>query len=178
MFIKQPDIGIQYTGWIRFVSHIADSMEANGRRRELSSLYNYPINTTTSTEWETKIPDEWEEDNEWCVITQFKSSLGGSPTLAIELLSGNMVIVSRTDLGKQWLYDQPMIKGERLKFKTHIRWTGLNNGYIQIWMNSRLIVDFKGVTYFAEATKGPYFKIGIYMATVSKVIKRTIYHRV
>ena len=178
MFINQScNDGSINPGWIKFVSHITDSIVANGRRSEYSDIYRYSLNTGTTTYWETKIPEDWEEDDKFCLITQFKTPLGGSPTFALALGGSNLHITTLNDTGKTWLYNEKMIKGERLKFKSHIRWTALANGYIQIWMNGRLIVDYSGVTYYEAAEEGPYFKMGLYMDRTSEVVKRVIKHK-
>jgi len=195
MFIKQrySDANIQYDEkGIRFMSHINDGIVANGRRSELSSLYTLKQDTQQYIEWETLIPDDWENDTGWCVIAQVHKvgGVGSGPNFAVELTGDNMIIKVR-DVKSQshYIYQKPIIKGERLKFKAETRWTTLNNGYIRVYINDILEAEYKGSTNYEGATGGGYFKLGMYMGfpyledgilneKAVQVKKRVIYHRI
>ena len=179
MYIKQcyNDQSIQYTGGIKFVSLITDKPVANGRRSEYSSPFKLPMDTQYSFSWQTRIPDDWESDDNWCVIAQIKPG-SGPPVLAVELYGDDMQIIVRNDLGTHTIYREPMIRGEWLKFDIHMRLTTFTNGFYHLSVNGQSLVDFDGQTVMSMDGYHPYFKCGIYMSQKSKVTKRCIEHRI
>ena len=178
MFIKQGynEQSIQYEGGIKFLSLISDELVANGRRSEYSSLHNLPQDTQRNISWQTRIPEDWVEDDEFCVITQFKAG-EGSPIFAVEIYESDMQIIVRNDEGDHKIYRKPMTKGEWLSFDLRSRFTVLNNGYHYVSINGRQIAEYNGITNYSSGID-PHMKIGIYMSKNSLVAKRTIEHRI
>jgi len=174
------DNSIQYEGGIKFVSLIMDELVANGRRCEYMSLYRHPLERQTGFEWQTKISEDWEEDDRWCLIANVHQvdSQYTSPPFAVELVGDKMLILVRDKDGVHFIYSKPMIKGEWLKFRVGARFTAKNNGFIKVYINGNHEAEYNGPTYFPDTETGPYFKCGIYMSQKSKVVKRTIEHRV
>ena len=44
----------------------------------------------------------------------------------------------------------------------NIKWSKRDDGYLNFWINGKQVVYFSGQTYYIRATKGPYFKFGLY----------------
>lgn len=57
----------------------------------------------------------------------------------------------------------PATKGEWQDFVVNVRWTHLSTGFLKVWLNGDLLVDYTGPTYLDYgAGRGPYFKMGDY----------------
>lgn len=53
--------------------------------------------------------------------------------------------------------------GEWHDFVMHVKWTHESSGFVQIWLNGDLKVDYVGETYLDYGSEnGPYFKMGNY----------------
>jgi hypothetical protein len=172
-----------YTGGIEFTSLLSDPDVALGRRSEYSDSWLQPLGTTWSYSWQLRLPVDWEQDSEWCVISQAHPSGvpgGTSPSFALEIYQGNLRVRVRNDADSSGVeYDQPAIFGDWLKFELSVRWSTTTTGNLTLKMNGAEIVSVLAqANYYEAATDGPNFKCGLYIADLSAVAKRTIEVRV
>jgi Polysaccharide lyase len=108
------------------------------------------------------------------VIAQWKQYCGSdtcsaiNPVIAIRYVSGKFFITVQTDSAKTTIYQTTdEIRNKWLDFRFNIRFSRLNNGQIDAWINEKQILSFKGVTCYSFNTgykeKGSfYFKTGLY----------------
>lgn len=104
-----------------------------------------------------------------------------SPVLAIRYIGGVLRITQ--DLEKKFivLYQQKTdLRNRWLDFKFHVRFSPNQNGHVKVWLNSKQLIDFKGITANSEssATGYPspghfYFKMGLYRNVMAEPM--TIY---
>ncbi|MBE2204638.1 MAG: heparin lyase I family protein [Chthoniobacterales bacterium] len=61
----------------------------------------------------------------------------------------------------------PYTKGRWHDFVVHVKWTHLPTGFMKIWINGELKLDYAGPTYldYGAGSAGPYFKMGNYKGT-------------
>ena len=62
----------------------------------------------------------------------------------------------------------PYKLGQWNDFVLNVKFSGAQsandtNGFMKVWVNGQLAVNQTGQNYFGEQTKGPYFKLGLYM---------------
>lgn len=58
-------------------------------------------------------------------------------------------------------------KGKWIDFVQHAKWTGDQDGFVMLWMKIgdgpfKLVVDYKGRTWWNDEDHSPYFKMGLY----------------
>jgi len=90
-----------------------------------------------------------------------------SPVLAIRYVSGKLfVTLQTTDKTRNVLWETDKeIRGGWLDFKFQIRFSRQDDGEIVVFLNSDKIVDYRGVTSYAEKpfdNNSYYFKMGLY----------------
>ncbi len=59
------------------------------------------------------------------------------------------------------------LKGRWIDFVQQAKWTGNSDGFVKLWMRVdrepyRLVVDYRGSTWWNNEDRGPYFKMGLY----------------
>jgi hypothetical protein len=59
------------------------------------------------------------------------------------------------------------LKGKWIDFVQHAHWTGDETGFVKLWMKVgdeefKLVVDYRGRTWWNDEDHGPYFKMGLY----------------
>jgi hypothetical protein len=108
------------------------------------------------------------------VIAQWKQYCGNdtcsanNPVLAVRYVSGQLFITVQTDSGKTTVYQtNDEVRNKWLDFRVNVRFSRLNNGQVDAWMNEKKIVSYKGATCYSFKTgyneKGSfYFKTGLY----------------
>ena len=108
------------------------------------------------------------------VIAQWKqycdddTCSANNPVLAIRYVSGQLLITVQTDSGKTTIYQtNAEIRNKWLDFRFNVRFSRLNNGQVDAWMNEKKILSYKGATCYSFKTgynaKGRfYFKTGLY----------------
>jgi hypothetical protein len=109
------------------------------------------------------------------VIAQWKQYCNGnslcdddSPVMAIRYVSGKLYITIQSDSSKETVYQTTdEIRNKWLDFKFKARFSRLNNGQVDAWLNEKQIINFKGITGYSSK-KGYtdksyfYFKTGLY----------------
>jgi hypothetical protein len=91
-----------------------------------------------------------------------------SPVLAIRYVSGKLYITIQTDTATKMVYQTTgEIRSRWLDFKFKIRFSRLDNGQVDAWLNEKQIINFKGTTcYSSKKGYGDksyfYFKTGLY----------------
>lgn len=90
-----------------------------------------------------------------------------SPILAIRYVSGKLFItLQTTDASRSVIWETDKeIRGRWLDFKFQIRFSREKNGEVVVYLNNDKIVDYKGVTSYAEKPfdiNSYYFKMGLY----------------
>jgi len=109
------------------------------------------------------------------VIAQWKQYCGGqkecsddSPVLAIRYISGKLHITLQNDSARTIVYQTTQeIRSKWLDFKFRIRFSRLNNGLVEAWLNENQVIDYHGVTCYSSrkgygSSSRFYFKTGLY----------------
>jgi len=123
--------------------------------------------------WRTAISLDWVDDNStWYVTTQFhqappkwREGDWGPPPLKIGFSGGRWRIHQwfyDEDHPKDAIYDAPGVKGVWVDWRVHARWSGGDDGILQIWRDDKLVVDLRGKNLNADGGGGTFFKLGIY----------------
>jgi Polysaccharide lyase len=109
------------------------------------------------------------------VIAQWKQYCGSnsicsddSPVMAIRYVNGKLYITIQTDLGEKVVYKTTEeVRNKWLDFKFKVRFSRLDKGQVDAWLNEKQIINFKGITCYSSK-KGYteksyfYFKTGLY----------------
>jgi hypothetical protein len=91
-----------------------------------------------------------------------------SPVIAIRYVGGELYITLQTDYGVKKLYRlNDEIRSKWLDFRFRIRFSKLNDGKIEAFLNENQIINYNGVTSYSENRGYPvknryYFKMGLY----------------
>jgi hypothetical protein len=110
------------------------------------------------------------------VIAQWKQYCGGddricsddSPVMAIRFVSGRLYITVQTDTITKTVFQMTdEVRNKWLDFKFKVRFSRLDNGEVNAWLNEKQIVNFKGITCYSSKKGYPdksyfYFKTGLY----------------
>jgi hypothetical protein len=109
------------------------------------------------------------------VIAQWKQYCGSnsicsddSPVMAIRYVNGKLYITIQTDLGEKTVYQTTdEVRNKWLDFKFKVRFSRLDNGQVDAWMNGMQIINLKGINCYSSkkgyAEKSYfYFKTGLY----------------
>jgi hypothetical protein len=122
------------------------------------------------------------------VIAQWKQECPGgykcdnnSPVLAVRYISGKLMITQNTGSNRVMLYEtNEEMRNRWLDFKFQLNFSQKSSGKIIVYLNDKIIVDYKGVTAYPEnETTGYispgvfYFKMGLYRNLMSEPM--TIY---
>jgi hypothetical protein len=121
------------------------------------------------------LPDSFPIVSTRLIIAQWKQKCpvekcsDDSPILAVRYQSGNLFITLTTDSGRRRLYElKDEIRNRWLDFKFRLRFSKQPNGEIEVFLNDKNIISYKGVTGYTEkrgylSTKNTfYFKMGLY----------------
>jgi len=170
----------------------------DGRRTEISFKANapcqkYALGKTYWVAFSSFIPNDWIDDyeNNTELIWQFHGSDNGpgdlSPCLAAYVKGGNLNIHVRTnaaiDGALHLLASIPVPKGDWGEWIIQANFD-YNNGFIKVWHNDSLLVDYNGSTIYHTTGQtnenGPFLKLGIYKYQwrnlPTKVQQRVIYY--
>ncbi len=109
------------------------------------------------------------------VIAQWKQSCGGnplcdddSPVLAIRYRGGRLFITHQNDTGQATIFSTTEeVRNRWLDFIFKVKFTRQAGGFIQTWLNDKLIVNYSGITAYTSkkgyaAKSYFYFKTGLY----------------
>jgi hypothetical protein len=170
---------------------------SGGERNEVEMLNTRaPMNQSVWYGFSVYLPSDFVPDTVWELVAQWypvgdtDSEWGRQPTMALITTKGRWTIenryssksvtpindssisLKRWDLGAQ----------ERAKWTDWVvnaRWTYTTDGFLKIWKDGKLVVDYKGPTSYNDKI-GPFVKLGIYKGwaqiAVDVVTVRTVYH--
>lgn len=120
------------------------------------------------------LPDDFPVVPTRLVIAQWKQNCQSgncdpnNPVIALRYESGEFRITLQSGPEKQILFSHKGdIRNRWMDFKFCIRFSRKEDGQILAWLNKNKIIDFKGVTAYAQSYGYPepgnfYFKIGLY----------------
>ncbi len=157
----------------------SDPNIASSKRTELTDN-NYPIPPETNRRWwafSNYLPSDFALDNVHEIVAQWHdrpktSSVSLNPPLSLQIYKGNWIIELRYDS-----VDVNKDGGANVKLKTfnlgpwergvwndwvfNYNYSYNNDGYLKIWKNGKLVLDYKGKNYY-NGSYDPFFKIGLY----------------
>lgn len=155
-------------------------------RAELSEPeFCAPFRTDLWYRFRVLIPEESTDQVTRCLIAQWHATpdihLGEvlrSPVLGIEIRGKEFLIrkchssvkvqFNNKENNKKRLYKSSEFIQKNVwhSFIINLAWSWEDDGYCRVWIDDRLVVDYKGPIGYND-DKGPYFKTGIYRDTVS-----------
>lgn len=126
--------------------------------------------------WSVYIPEDYAGDGLYDIFTQFHDWHESLPSWADDgraptnftLQNGEIRFSLKFQSGEETvehnLFSLGEYKvGEWHDFVVYIKWTHENSGFVKVWLNNNLKVDYVGATYLDYgAGNGPYFKVGNY----------------
>ena len=128
--------------------------------------------------WSLYVPKDFDAFTHFSIITQWHSwgsgrespKDGGPPTsmtiskgkLSLKLLhQGDDGWTSKADYFSLGMADE--MRDQWTDFVMEVNWQPPGKGgWLKLYKNDKLVVDYKGTTWFQDKDKGPYFKMGIY----------------
>lgn len=142
----------------------------SGKRSELS-FSRTKIGETYWLGWSLYFPENFNPERRTNIVSQWASY--PSPRNGKFACGGNGHKLTAN--GNNFEYDlqfQPneckefdlgsVPKGEWVDFVQHAKWTGNNDGFLKLWINGKLVLDYKGPTWYNDEGEGLYFKMGAY----------------
>jgi hypothetical protein len=105
---------------------------------------------------------------QWKQLCEWVSCRPDNPLLAIRYVGGVLFVTRKNDAGQETIYrSQGEMRGRWLDFRFVIRFSQVDDGVINGWMNGEQIVRYRGVTAYRAARGYPahgffYFKMGLY----------------
>ena len=141
--------------------------EANNLVSVENDLYEYQFSLF--------LPDSFPIVSTRLVIAQWKQYCPGdsicsddSPVMAIRYVSGRLFITIQTDSGAKTVYQTTdEMRNKWLDFRFRVRFSRLDNGQTDAWLNEQQIIHYQGATCYSSK-KGYtgksvfYFKTGLY----------------
>lgn len=145
------------------------------------------------------LPHDYVADPIWEIVAQWHATLDedlgelpGSvnPPLSLHSENGEWMISTIWDSrqitskenyeGKKRYQLGKYTTGKWTDWVFHIKWLPTKDGILQVWQDSKLVVDKKGPIGFKDRV-GPYFKMGLYKGwetptRVGVATQRTLYH--
>jgi hypothetical protein len=133
--------------------------------------------------WSVYVPADQPNDGKFDIISQFHDWHNGQPAWAVDGTAPTNITLGEDGMLRFSLKHQgpvdpvtgnpttvhplfdlaPATKGAWHDFVVNVRWTHLSTGFLKVWLNGELLVDYTGPTYMDYgAGKGPYFKMGDY----------------
>lgn len=117
-------------------------------------------------QWKQKCPDD-------------SSCSDDSPVMAVRYISGKLFVTIRNDSTTKTVYEtKDEVRNKWLDFTFKVRFSRLNNGEVNAWLNENKIINYRGITAYTSK-KGYhdksyfYFKTGLYRDRMS--LPMTIY---
>jgi hypothetical protein len=120
------------------------------------------------------IPSDFPQTGERLVIAQWRQLCVGSPCipdnpiLALRYEMGRLQITRNDEQGKNLLYQgNEDVRGQWLDFRFVTRWDATHNGSIDVTLQGRPVVHYRGATIYQLGPGHPrhaliYFKTGLY----------------
>lgn len=146
-------------------------------RTEITSFRSPPYGVAKYG-WSLFIPEDFDADSWFSIVTQWHTwgtgkdySFDGPPTaLIINKGAWRMRLIyqdGESDRGIKKNFELGSIDADRGKwtdFVMDVNWQSpkSDKGYLKLYKDGELIIDYQGPTWFEEMTDGPFFKMGIY----------------
>jgi hypothetical protein len=128
--------------------------------------------------WSLYVPTEFDADSFFSIITQWhdwgtgrQSPPDGGPPTSISVSKGQVSLKVHYQGDDGWTTQKqylPVCKIDELRGQ----WTDWvmeanwqppgKGGWLKLYINDKLVIDYKGTTFYEEKDKGPYFKFGNY----------------
>ena len=119
------------------------------------------------------IPDDFPIVDTRLVIAQWKQNCGGNcdpdnPVIAVRFESGRLFITLQNNFERKTLYTyNGQETGKWLDFKFDVCFSRTDSGILNVDLNNRRIIGYKGITAYSEEHGYPakskfYFKTGLY----------------
>lgn len=122
--------------------------------------------------WRMYIPNNFKYDSKWEVVGQWNTNGsvfgGGIPALKIHLWEKDLKVTVRWlnngTLDEKVTYREPYkpLKGKWTNFVVHARWANNSSGYYKMWMNGKVITNYKGPLSFGQPIGPPSWAVGVY----------------
>lgn len=128
--------------------------------------------------WSIYIPKEFDADTFFSIITQWhswgsgrESPKDGGPPTSMTISKGklHLKLLAQGDDGwtsKATYFDicpVDEMRGRWNDFVMEVNWQAPGKGgWLKLYKDGKLAIDFKGTTWYADKDKGPYFKFGTY----------------
>lgn len=136
--------------WYGWSLYIPEDFEGAKRGIVVSQLHGYnPRYLSKGKFFQLSV-----KDDKWHLWLEFQKD----PKLEI---TGNSTGPYRKILQKD---TERVQKGKWTDFVVRVKWTHENDGFFQLWIDGKQVVDHRGATYF-NVPNGPLFKAGAYKRT-------------
>ena len=127
--------------------------------------------------WSIYVPADYAGDGLYDIVSQFHDwhatqpawgKDNRAPTCFLFTTSGNLQLDLKYQSAPQTVAHQSFNLGAYTKGAWHdivvdVKWTHLSTGFMKVWVNGVLKLDYTGPTYMDYgAANGPYFKMGDY----------------
>lgn len=128
--------------------------------------------------WSIYIPKEFDAETFFSIITQWhswgtgrESPKDGGPPTCITISKGKLHLKLLAQGDDGWTSKPTYIdicpvdemRGRWNDFVMEVNWQGPGKGgWLKLYKDGKLAIDFKGTTWYDDKDKGPYFKFGTY----------------
>ncbi|CAM3088050.1 polysaccharide lyase [Rariglobus hedericola] len=128
--------------------------------------------------WSIYIPKEFDAQTFFSIITQWhswgsgrESPKDGGPPTCITISKGKLHLKLLAQGDDGWtskatyidICDVDEMRGRWNDFVMEVNWQGPGKGgWLKLYKDGKLAIDFKGTTWYDDKDKGPYFKFGTY----------------
>ncbi len=150
---------------------------SHGWRAEIKDRHNVSFGRDVWYAFSTYLPPDYPDHDYSCVLAQWhdQAELGdpsGKPPIAHRIRDGRFYV---TLAASPMASDSPEHRGvlfetsENVKGVWHdyvyrVHWPNGGPGEIEMWLNGKQVVDYRGPLGYANQIRGPYFKFGMYCA--------------
>lgn len=157
--------------------------EYNGTHRsELRS--HYDKTNEGARGYRVFFPLDYADDPEPEILNQLHES-GGSPVISFQSRNGELFFnTNRGTFTNATNIEHTLgsiVKGQWIDIKYKFKVAQNGQGYLKVWRNNVLTIDYTGTLGYSNSNEPPYFKIGIYKwrwsspANVSNTTQRIVY---
>lgn len=132
--------------------------------------------------WSVYIPEEFDAFTHFSIITQWhswgtgkESPKDGGPPTCITISKGNVQLKLLCQGDDGWTSKAthfPLgtiedMRGQWTDWVMEVNWQPPGkDGWLKLYKNDKLVLDYKGTTWYEDKDKGPYFKCGNYKGSL------------
>jgi hypothetical protein len=141
-----------------------------GRERaEVSEDWRAPLGSDVRYVFKLFMPEDYPEASPKQILGQWHA--GGHPVLSNRYEQGRFWFDLMTEPGvtTRRFPLRRFTKGRWHWFTYEVRWTHAAYGWLRVWYDRELVVDYRGPTLIEGATTGPLFKFGLYRSDAGMV---------